>query len=257
MKSTSRGEREYIKVIEPQTETDWGEWGEIEFCPGKSFAVGFKLKVQKFQGETKEMANNGCCGYGEYDYRYLEDDTGLNGIQLHCKDYNSDRQSSSYHIQSSTGPWGEWSDEINCKDESGGGGFGKKVYLNGAQLKYTPFLGDIDVSTDDYGNKYCYCLQIYFPLYCYSCKLKDGFKDDTAANNLFMTCTEGEPLEVTVHKDVQEMGQWSKMELCPDGTAICGIQTRVFDDYGEDGVNYWEDDTALNGVKFYCCAIHG
>ena len=72
-----------------------------------------------------------------------------------------------------------------------------------------------------------------------------------------MTCTEGEPLEVKAHDDVQEWGQWSKMELCPDGTAICGIQTRVFDDYGEDGVSYLEDDTALDGVKFYCCALNG
>ena len=208
------------------------------------------------------MANNGCCGYGEYDFTYSQDDTGLNGIQLHCKDYSSNGQSSSYHIQSSVGPWGEWSDEINCKDTSGGGGFGKKVYLNGAQVKSTPFQGDVpeDVSAFPIIGEglTCGCLGWpMFPLYCLWCRLMHGFKDDTAANNLIMTCTEGEPLEVKVHDDVQEWGQWSKMEFCPDGTAICGIQTRLFDDYGENGVNFWEDDTALDGVKFYCCALNG
>lgn len=40
-------------------------------------------------------------------------------------------------------------------------------------------------------------------------------------------------------------GQWS--ERCPQGSAICGLQTRI-DDYNTNN-----DNTGLNDMKLICC----
>lgn len=42
-------------------------------------------------------------------------------------------------------------------------------------------------------------------------------------------------------------GKWSSIRMCPTGTYICAIQTRVELDRGIS------DDTALNDAIFRCC----
>jgi len=74
----------------------------------------------------------------------------------------------------------------------------------------------------------------------------DGEYDDTAGNDLNFECTDGELL----YGDGAGWGEWSEMVSCPSNTAICGIKTLVESFQGDEG-----DDTALNGVIFYCCEL--
>ncbi|XP_077200282.1 vitelline membrane outer layer protein 1-like [Paroedura picta] len=72
-----------------------------------------------------------------------------------------------------------------------------------------------------------------------------GLSDDTGADNIMFTCTDGTELEGNGH-DWGAYGEWSA--YCP-GRGICGIQTKVehLDGY------HLIDVTTLNDVKFFCC----
>ena len=45
-------------------------------------------------------------------------------------------------------------------------------------------------------------------------------------------------------------GSWSSTKLCPENYYVCGMQQKVERSQGRGG-----DDTAMNGVAFYCCPI--
>ncbi|XP_073681062.1 vitelline membrane outer layer protein 1-like [Garra rufa] len=74
----------------------WGSWGQIEMCPGGTYAAGFSLKVQNPVGRG--------------------DDTALNGIRLHCNNKNKGSSSLSHDstVQSDVGSWGEWTEIQWC-----------------------------------------------------------------------------------------------------------------------------------------------
>ncbi|XP_075062473.1 vitelline membrane outer layer protein 1-like [Mixophyes fleayi] len=77
----------------------WGEWGPVEWCPCGYHAKGFSVKV-----ESKQK---------------VEDDTALNGIRLLClnrSDIVRDGKAEYVAIQSSEGPWGEWSPNLWCPE---------------------------------------------------------------------------------------------------------------------------------------------
>ncbi|XP_077782844.1 vitelline membrane outer layer protein 1-like [Podarcis muralis] len=80
------GDRSYNSILIVPNGGQWGEWGKIESCP-KGHAYGFSLKTERERGITG-------------------DDTSLNGIRLHC--------SSGGVVQSTVGPWGEWTEVKEC-----------------------------------------------------------------------------------------------------------------------------------------------
>jgi Vitelline membrane outer layer protein I (VOMI) len=43
-------------------------------------------------------------------------------------------------------------------------------------------------------------------------------------------------------------GDWKEMKMCPEGSYICGAQSKIERDLGSGG-----DDTGMNGIKFKCC----
>uniref|UniRef100_A0A8C4Y5H7 Vitelline membrane outer layer 1 homolog n=1 Tax=Gopherus evgoodei TaxID=1825980 RepID=A0A8C4Y5H7_9SAUR len=77
--------RPYNQVIVVPNGAPRGVWGPVEMCPEGSYANGFNSKVGNAPGE---------------------DNTGLNGIRLHCSDGTT--------IQSSVGAWGWWQRARYC-----------------------------------------------------------------------------------------------------------------------------------------------
>lgn len=73
---------------------------------------------------------------------------------------------------------------------------------------------------------------------------KRGSKDDTAANNIGVFCSNS-PIHVAPTNG-GKWGVWSTTQSCPQNQFVCGIKTRI--EGKQDG-----DDTTLNGVKFQCC----
>lgn len=68
--------------------------------------------------------------------------------------------------------------------------------------------------------------------------------DDTAGNNLSLRCSNGQDVWTEVNGG--QWGSWDGLQICRDGTKICGLRTLV--EGPIDG-----DDTALNAVEFACC----
>ncbi|KAK2872223.1 hypothetical protein Q8A67_022120 [Cirrhinus molitorella] len=72
-----------------------GKWGRRQMCPSGTYAAGFSLRVDNGQND---------------------DQTGLNGIQLHCV-YPYTGASSYYDyssVQSDVGSWGQWTEIKWC-----------------------------------------------------------------------------------------------------------------------------------------------
>ena len=79
-------------MIQPESDSSWGDWGMEDFCPEGSFAKGFQLKV-------------------ESDCGAFCDDTALNGIKLFCE---SSSGTDMGEVRSSIGLYGDWQTPILC-----------------------------------------------------------------------------------------------------------------------------------------------
>ena len=92
--------------------TNWGTWGNAEYCDYGSFVVGFRTRVE--------------APVGEYD------DTGLNAIELFCSNNKT--------ITSKQGKLGDWGKSDKCK----GNGL-----VNGFRFKTEPRQNIFFVQRDD------------------------------------------------------------------------------------------------------------
>ena len=151
-----------------------------------------------------------------------------------------------------TGVWGKWGKEQVCPG----------IYANRFLVQTEPAIRGDDTAL----NSVCiYCKDSH--IYCskkgtwgswyYSGVCEGGFTtanyrfenpidgDDTAGNTLELLCSTNYQYYRAIGAP-DNWGKWSDGH-CPHGTRICGIQTRVEDPI--DG-----DDTALNGIRFTCCA---
>uniref|UniRef100_A0A8B9NAG8 Vitelline membrane outer layer 1 homolog n=1 Tax=Accipiter nisus TaxID=211598 RepID=A0A8B9NAG8_9AVES len=144
------------------------------------------------------------------------------------------------------GPWGDWGDAEFCPEDT---------YATGFQLKVGPGWGDGGTGGGQHGGDGSLIWGSWtYPLSCgrsqrlVSFRLRveapRGLWDDTAANNLDITCSDGTVLEGQ-GGPAGVWGNWSAS--CPFGWGICGLQTRV------EPPQRGGDDTGLNDVKFFCC----
>jgi hypothetical protein len=148
----------------------------------------------------------------------LVDDTGLNGIRLFCgqppvKDEDTTEIGKPgpiwQNVTSTVGIFGYWGVIYNCT-----------TYATGFDLEVVPNRGN--------------------------------YKDDKAATNMKLICGDGRRMEGfhnNGNQHVFEGAQYTGEKTCPQGTAVCGIQTQV-EEYQVVG-----DDTALNNVRMKCCSL--
>ena len=89
----------------PAAGSEWGTWGESEFCPENSWAAGFQLKVEPSCGD-------------------ICDDTALNSVKLICVSKSNDEQ---VEVTSKIGEFGEWQEVQMCD--------GVNSFINGVQFR--------------------------------------------------------------------------------------------------------------------------
>ncbi|XP_061446232.1 vitelline membrane outer layer protein 1 homolog [Rhineura floridana] len=92
-----KGVLEHEAVIGVSNGGTWGSWGWQEMCPEDTYATGFSLKVESYQGEMK-------------------DDTALNGIRLFCTRGGHGDKREAHIVESQSGPWGHWLQPIWCPE---------------------------------------------------------------------------------------------------------------------------------------------
>ncbi|XP_074427467.1 vitelline membrane outer layer protein 1 homolog [Larus michahellis] len=155
------------------------------------------------------------------------------------------------------GPWGDWGDPEFCpkgtyangfqlKVEPRKGFFGDDTGLNGVRL----FCGGRGTVTSSEGPRGAWSL----PMTCdpghhvvaFRLRVEPprGLWDDTAANNMDVTCSDGSVLE-GLGGLAGTWGNWSVP--CPQGR-VCGLRTRL------EPPQRGGDDTGLNDLRLFCCA---
>ncbi|XP_036444588.1 vitelline membrane outer layer protein 1-like [Colossoma macropomum] len=162
--------------------------------------------------------------------------------------------------------WGSWGNREMCplgtyatgfslKVESNQGFWGDDTALNGIALRCTPpnkpsnaiiNYSTVQSNSGSWGqwtqNKWCTNGQLVaFQL---RVEPKQGFGDDSAANNIRFRCSGGDVWE----GDGMGWGSWGSWSPTCAGRGICGIETKVEAPQGPG------DDTSLNDVRFYCCS---
>ncbi|KAG2440681.1 hypothetical protein HYH02_010260 [Chlamydomonas schloesseri] len=68
--------------------------------------------------------------------------------------------------------------------------------------------------------------------------------DDTAANSIEFRCNDN----TVITSGSGNYGSWGSWVSCPTNQYICGLQVKMEDVQGTSA-----DDTAMNGLRFYCC----
>uniref|UniRef100_A0A3B4XC94 Vitelline membrane outer layer 1 homolog n=1 Tax=Seriola lalandi dorsalis TaxID=1841481 RepID=A0A3B4XC94_SERLL len=158
--------------------------------------------------------------------------------------------------------FGNWTWAEMCPDKFFAVGFSIRVEPNQYGSDDTGLNGIRLICSKDERRSFLYSIEShtgYFgdwsqPQYCPSGVLTSFqirvepyqglFGDDTAVNNIKFRCSSNPTLEGP-GMTWGEYGSWS--QECIDG-GICGIETKM-EDY-----QYGLDDSALNDVRFHCCA---
>jgi len=153
----------------------------------------------------------------------LCDDTALNGVKLYCTNTNGEGKA---ELTSYIGGFGHWaknhfcqpSEHTDSKPSSGGSSIQTGAFIRGFQFRSEHETRAVN---------------------------KTRHVDETAGNNLNGACIGGDVLT----GDGTSWGLWSHYVLCPSDSAVCGLKTQVESNQG------LSDDTALNQITFYCCAL--
>ncbi|ODM91942.1 Vitelline membrane outer layer protein 1 [Orchesella cincta] len=181
-----------------------------------------------------------------------------------CKVYADDVLISSPHVTN----YGDWGEIEKCPEGAYVFGYKLKVQHGGGVLVDDTALNGIELlcislakrhnatlskaltpitSTVGHAGDFGIILECPEPAFAVGFQLRSEpnqlLYDDSAANDLKLSCSTGETLEG--YGD-PIFGDWTEPQHCPRSTYICGIQTQV----ESDGQT---DNTSLNNVNMVCC----
>jgi len=175
---------------------------------------------------------------------FLDDDVGLMGIRLSCADYHN--PSVTVGVVSSRVA-------ANFTRVGGGSALGygwksKKACPGGRFINSARYLSEffvLDSTTTVGANLTCPTGVICRP------PTSVGY-DPSGGLNLGMRCIDlvtlpGDGISQT---ELPDFSSWSNFETCPDGSAICGIKSKVFEDQTDNVSNLGH-----TGVVFTCCRL--
>lgn len=158
------------------------------------------------------------------------------------------------------GEWGSWGQPDFCPGGSYARGFSLKVEepysldetsVNGIRLycvrpnNLSKVVAEVQSAVSSWGEWTSdeWCSSGFLKAFKLNVESPQGIDDDTAANNIMFSCSDGNLLQ----GDGMAWGNWGSWSKSCQGKGICGIKTRV-----EEPQGIW-DDTALNDVATYCC----
>ncbi|CAI2347787.1 unnamed protein product [Caenorhabditis sp. 36 PRJEB53466] len=136
------------------------------------------------------------------------DDTALNAVALYCDDLYWSEYRKEHWIMSGEGSYGSWQAVKYCPPG--------QVIIGFALRSEPDQRGNDDVGADN------------FAAYC-------GTPNGERARGSY------------IQGDTEQWGSWTADQWCPQGLAVCGINSQV------EGNQGGRDDTTLNNVDLLCC----
>jgi hypothetical protein len=166
-----------------------------------------------------------------------------------------------------SGFWGDWTTPLYCNEGAWAIGYQMRVEPNQGTNRDDTALNTVRlqcVSRSDSGLEWILPHSGIWGTWglATSCSGADNFltsarmrvepdqgskRDDTAANDIHFGCYDGGYISAG---NGGPWGDWTAWNYCPPGSAVCGLSIRVEPDQGSK-----RDDTAMNGMKLYCCNL--
>ena len=131
------------------------------------------------------------------------DDTALNSVRIFCSELSGQEVGS---VTSKKGNFGGWNNPLRC-GESGSFITGVQFKSERVSLCFSAEPGVIVIAS--------LCQE--------TVRMRGDSRhlDETAGNNVNMACSHGSVLA----GNGENFGTWSNFEMCPEGSAVCGIRT--------------------------------
>jgi len=215
-------------IIEPDTLTEPGDEGVVEYCPLDTYAVAFEL-------EYAPLCRRRCA---------KDDDVALMAIRLHCAtldDTTTEIASiTSDVLEGYTRAFGglslgtKWTTKQNCPVDK---------FIDSSQFLSEYFR----IATGEtFSNVTC-------PAGIVCSEITLASFDPIGGMNLNVRCNDETQLDggAVAQSERSESSAWSDWQDCPTNYVVCGIQTRVSSGDGSDTTQ----NLGNTGVKMICCEL--
>lgn len=188
-------------------------------------------------------------------------------VDLVQQEFTGSRSDYSATLTPTEGHWGDWTTPLYCNDGSWAIGYQMRVEANQGTNKDDTALNTVQLQCLSRDASHVEWILPHSGMWgtwgtAVSCSGPTNFiksarmkiepnlgsnRDDTAANDIEFGCYYGGSISAG---NGAPWGTWTDWNYCPAGSAACGLSIRV---EANQGTN--RDDTAMNGLRLYCCTL--